>query len=107
MAFPRGVLSDKDDVFFTHNERNHIYQKKDLRPSSPPLRLPVGCGGGSWATYHSRPGVGDTALVGHPLVHGPLLVCEGSQEGPAYIIHAVHTHCGALEDATAGEAMSE
>lgn len=63
-------------------------------------------GGVPWATYHARPGVGDTALVGHPLVRGPLLVRKGSQEGPAHITHAVHTHCGALEDATAGENMS-
>ena len=66
----------------------------------------MGSGGGPLATHHARPGVGDTALVGHPLVHGPLFVCKGSQEGPAHVVHAVHTHCGALEDATAGKSMS-
>lgn len=85
--------------------RSHIYQK-DPRPSSLSLRLSVGCDGGPWATYHARPGVRDTTLVGYPLVHGPLLVCKGSKEGPAHIIHAVHAHCGTLEDATAGEDVS-
>ena len=39
-------------------------------------------------------------------MHGPLLVCKGSQEGPAYIIHAVHAHGRTLEDAAAGEDVS-
>lgn len=39
-------------------------------------------------------------------MHGTLLVCKGSQEGPAYIIHAVHAHGRALEDAAAGEGVS-
>lgn len=108
MAFPCGVLSEENDVSSTRSKKKKSYlPKKNPGPSSPPLRLSMGCGGGPWATYHARPGVGDTTLVGHPLVHGPLLVCKGSKEGPAHIIHAVHAHCGTLEDATAGGDASE
>lgn len=32
----------------------------------------------------------------------PLFVSKRSQEGSAHVVHAVHTHSRALEDATAG-----
>lgn len=57
-------------------------------------------------THHAWSGVGDTTLVGHPLMCGPLLVCKGSQEGPAHVVHAVHAHSRALENATAGNDKS-
>lgn len=38
---------------------------------------------------------------------GPLFVSERSQEGSAHIVHAVHAHSRALEDATAGNGESK
>jgi hypothetical protein len=60
----------------------------------------------SLATHHARSWVGDTTLVGHPLVCRPLFVSKRSQEGSAHIVHAVHAHSRALEDTTAGNGES-
>lgn len=102
MNLPRAALSHaKSDIASIHKQR-----EKPQSPRRSQVRLATPEALRPGATHHTGPGVGDTALVGHPLVHGSLLVCKGSEEGPTNIVHIVHTYCRALEDTTADRQRS-
>lgn len=109
----RSIFYDGDISPHTTTERNHT---APLPPAANPpsqvksstletLKLITAIG--PLATHHARSWVGDTTLVGHPLMCRPLFVSKRSQEGSAHIVHAVYTHSGALEDATAGNEESK